>query len=152
VSGTVRARGPVGPDQAVLAATRRLIVLLALPMLMLLAVLTALQYRQRMAEAETELRLKLAQRALDLEQLVRPATDHVHDLRALMLANWHQPPDPGPALRQALGARLHRGKPDGWTLDSATDAEKARYGQVWWAAPDGSLMPEPWLKRAALFV
>jgi PAS domain S-box-containing protein len=146
------AAGPVGPDQAVLAATRRLIVLLALPMLLLLAVLTALQYRQRMAEAESALRLKLAQRALDLEQLVRPATDHVHDLRALMLAHWHQPPDPGPALRQALGERQHRGKPDGWTLDDATDADRARYGQVWWAAPDGSPPSDAWLRRAALFV
>ena len=96
----VSVTGAVGPDQAVLAATRRLIVLLALPMLLLLAVLTALQYGQRMDEAEAALRLRLAQRALDLEQLVRPATDHVHDLRALMLANWKSPPDPGPALRQ----------------------------------------------------
>jgi PAS domain S-box-containing protein len=152
VSRATRRAGPVGPDQAVLAATRRLIVLLALPMLLLLAVLTALQYRQRMHEAQTELRLKLAQRALDLEQLVRPATDHVHDLRALMLANWNSPPDPGPALQQALQPRLHRGRPDGWSLDQATDADKARYGQVWWAVPDGSPPPDVWLKRAALFV
>jgi PAS domain S-box-containing protein len=148
----LRSRGPMGPDQAVLAATRRLIVLLALPMLLLLAVLTALQYRQRMDEAESALRLRLAQRAQDLEQLVRPATDHVHDLRALMLSNWDAPPDPGPALRQALAPRQHRGRPDGWTLDNASDVERTRYGQVWWAALDGSTMPEPWLRRAALFV
>jgi PAS domain S-box-containing protein len=105
-----------------------------------------------MNQAETALRLRLAQRALDLEQLVRPATDHVHDLRALMLAHWFAPPDPGPALKQAMAPRLHRGRPDGWTLDAASDAQKTRYGQVWWAPPDGSPPPELWLRRAAAFV
>jgi hypothetical protein len=64
VTREVSGSGALGPDQAVLAATRRLIVLLALPMLLLLAVLTALQYRQRMAEAHAAQPLKLARRAV----------------------------------------------------------------------------------------
>jgi two-component system NtrC family sensor kinase len=140
------------PDQTVLAATRRLIWTLGLPVLILLAVLTALQYRQRMDEAEQAVLLRLEQRALDLEQLVRPAADHVQDLRALLLARWHDPPDPGPELREALRPRLHKGRPDGVTMDGAPDALRERHGQVWWAAPDGSPPPEDWLRRAARFV
>ncbi|WP_395703515.1 ATP-binding protein [Aquabacterium sp.] len=142
----------VPPDQAVLAATRRLIWSLGLPVLGLLAVLTALQYRQRMEEAEQSLQLRLAQHALDLEQLVRPAINHVHDLRALLVERWNDPPDPGPEVRQALGARLQQGRPDGVTMDRATAAQRQRYGQIWWAAPDGSGPPEDWLRRAVSFV
>ena len=140
------------PDQAVLAATQRLIWTLALPVLGLLAVLTALQYRQRLDEAEQAVLLRQEQRALDIEQLVRPAIDHVHDLRALLVDRWNDPPDPGPTLRQALKPHLHKGQPDGVTLDAAPAALRARYGQVWWAAPDGSPMPDIWLNRAAAFV
>ena len=142
----------VAPDQVVLAATRRLIWSLGLPMLGLLAVLTALQYRQRLDEAERSVLLRLEQRSLDIEQLVRPAIDHVHDLRALLVERWNDPPDPGPALRQALKPRLQNGRPDGVTMDAAPAALRARYGQVWWAAPDGSPPPDIWLQRAAAFV
>ncbi|HSW07980.1 MAG TPA: response regulator [Aquabacterium sp.] len=142
----------VAPDQAVLAATRRLIWSLGLPVLLLLAVLTALQYRQRLDEAERSVLLRLDQRALDLEQLVRPAMDHVHDLRVMLTEGWNDPPDAGPGLRQALQPRLQQGRPDGVSTDAATAAQRERYGQIWWAAPDGAPPSEPWLRRAAAFV
>jgi PAS domain S-box-containing protein len=149
---TERAQADPSPDQAVLAATQRLIWTLGLPVFLLLAVLTALQYRQRLDEAEQSLLLRQQQRALDIEQLVRPAIDHVHDLRALLVERWNDPPDAGPGLRQALKTRLHKGRPDGVTMDDAPAALRARYGQVWWAAPDGSPPPDIWLARAAAFV
>ncbi|WP_284615837.1 hybrid sensor histidine kinase/response regulator [Aquabacterium humicola] len=140
------------PDQRVLAAPRRLVWLLGLPLLVLLAVLSAVQYRQRIGAAEQALLLRLQQRAQELEQLARPAVDHVHDLRAMLQAQWHAPPDAGPALRQALSPRSFAGRPDGWSLDAAPAAARERFGQVWWAEPDGRPMPESWVQRAAAFV
>lgn len=87
---------PLAPDPALqqLAATRRLMAWFVAPMALLLVVLSALQYQQRMAEAEAALERAAQQRAQDLQLLARPAMDHVQDLRRLMEAVWEQPPDP----------------------------------------------------------
>lgn len=140
------------PGEEVLASVSRLLWALCLPMMCLLTALTTLQYQQRMAEAEQTISFLLDQRALDLDQLTRPAADHVDDLRALMLAQWRAPPDRGPALAQLLAPRQHRGRVDGYSLDQAEPARRDRYGQVWWAQPDGSPPPEHWLRRAVSFV
>ena len=140
------------PARRVLAAARRWMALLALPVLGLLAVLTTLQYRQGMQEAQRDLVHLAGRHAQDVRQLVQPAIDHVHDLRALLQAHWAAPPDAGPSLRQALQPRQAAGRPDGWSLDQASPALRERWGQVWWSTADGRPAPDAWLHRAAGFV
>ena len=140
------------PARRVLAAARCWMAALALPVLALLAVLTALQYRQAMQQAERELLHQAGRHAQTLRQLAQPAIDHVHDLRALLQVQWPAPPDAGPALRQALQPQRAAGQPDGWSLDQASTAQRERLGQVWWASSDGQPAPEAWLQRAAGFV
>ena len=41
---------------------------------------------------------------------------------------------------------------DGWSLDAAPEALRDRFGQVWWAPPDGHAPEMMWLRRAQLFV
>ena len=143
----------IGADPAIstLAATRRLIWLLVVPVLALLGVLTALQYWQHLREAESALSSAADDHAQDLATLARPAIDHVHDLQAMLESDWLAPPDAGPDLRQALSQRQVDGKPDGWTLDDAPEAARRRFGQVLWTEADGP-PPDIWLRRARAFV
>jgi len=140
------------PGAGTLRAARRLLWLLVVPVLGLLAVLTTLEYLQRMQDAERDLLRRAEERAQELEAVVRPAMAHVQDLRAWLEQRWHDAPDAGPVLRQALQPRLVAGRADGWSLDAANPAQRQRFGQVWWAEPDGR-EPEPaWLRRAQGFV
>ncbi len=140
------------PAAATLGATRRLMWLLVVPMLLLLAVLTLLQWRQLQADALAQLERRVDERAQELAALVRPAVEHVDDLRTMLETQWEAPPDAGPALRLALAPRLVHGRPDGWSLDGASPEQREQLGQVWWAPPDGSTPPEVWLRRAQAFV
>ena len=140
------------PGAGTLRAARRLLWALLVPVLLLLAVLTVLQYQQRMQDAERDLLRRAEERAQELEAVVRPAMAHVQDLRALMEQRWHDPPDGGPALRSALQPRQAGGRDDGWALDAAAPALRERFGQVWWAPPDGSAPDSTWLRRAQGFV
>src|SRR5882757_9462491 len=91
-----------GPGAATPKAAQRLLWLLVVPVLGLLGVLTAVEYLQRMDDAERELLRRAEERAQELEAVVRPAMAHVQDLRAMLESRWDDPPDSGPALRQAL--------------------------------------------------
>jgi PAS domain S-box-containing protein len=140
------------PAAGTLYAARRLMWVLVVPVLALLAVLSTLQYRQRLDEAERDLLRRAEERAQELESIARPAMAHVHDLRRMLEERWQNPPDSGATLRQALAARDDGGPRDGWTLDGAPLALRERLGQVWWAPADGH-EPEPlWLRRAQAFV
>lgn len=143
---------PAAQDPALqqLAATRRLMAWFVAPMALLLLVLSALQYQQRMAEAEAALERAAQQNAQDLQLLARPAMDHVQDLRRLMEAVWEQPPDPGPALAQALQPQQRAGQPDGVAITGHSAG--LQWGQVWWSASDGRPIEPLWLRRAAAFV
>lgn len=140
------------PGTGTLQTARRLLWWLGLPVLLLLGVLTALEYSQRLRDAERDLLRRTEERAQELDAVVRPAMAHVQDARALLELRWHDPPDSGPALRQALAARSAAGRPDGWSLDAAPAEVRRRFGQVWWAEADGRAPPELWLRRARLFV
>jgi PAS domain S-box-containing protein len=122
------------------------------PMLLLLLVLTMLQLRQLRADAQAQIERRVDERAQELAELVRPAVEHVNDLRVLLETQWDEPPDGGPALRGALLPRRAQGRADGWSIDPATPAQQDRFGQVWWAPPDGAPPPEVWLRRAQAFV
>jgi PAS domain S-box-containing protein len=142
------------PDSAsrLLAATRWLMWLLVVPVLALLAVLTWLQYRQGVADAERALLSQALVRAQELEAAARPAMSHVHDLRRLLEARWADPPDAGAELRLALKPRTIDGKVDGWSLDQASDDQRERWGQIWWAPADARVPDAAWLGRARQFV
>jgi PAS domain S-box-containing protein len=140
------------PGTGTLQAARRLLWLLAVPVLLLLGVLTALEYVQRMQDAERDLLRRAEERAQELESTVRPAMAHVQDLRTLLEQRWHEPPDSGPALRHALRPHIAGGQPDGWSLDAADAATREHFGQVWWADPAGREPEAAWLKRAQMFV
>jgi PAS domain S-box-containing protein len=143
----------VGPAAATLGATRRLMWLLVVPVLALLAVLSTLQYRERIAEAERDLLRRADERAQELEALSRPAMNHVQDLQRLLQQRWDDPPDSGNLLRDALAPRLQDGGlPDGWALDGAAEPLRQRLGQFWWAPPDGRAPEVVWLRRAQDFV
>jgi PAS domain S-box-containing protein len=138
-----------------LRTARRVVWWLVVPVVLLLVVLTLLQYHQRMADAERELRRRADERAQELGAIARPAASHVHDLRRLLEAHWHEPPDSGPALARALALRESAGQPDGWSLDGAGAEARQRWGQVWWAWPRGSETAPPdaiWLRRAEMFL
>nr|WP_316641122.1 ATP-binding protein [uncultured Roseateles sp.] len=135
-----------------LASTRRFMWLLAAPLLALLAVLMVTQFRQQHAAVQQGLERRSEAHARELSELVQPAVNHVRDLRRLMEQLWAQPPDHGPALRQALQARQHEGRPDGWTLDAADAATRERLGQLLWYQPDGSAPDAQLLKLAQSFV
>ena len=151
---------------ATLRSARRLVWWLVLPVMGLLAVLSVLQYQQRMGDAERELIRRADERAQELAAVARPAMDHVHDLRRTLQSRWHDPPDGGTGLQTALMARpvapgarpasaVGPGRPqafDGWSLDAAPEALRERFGQVWWAPPDGREPDALWLRRAQLFV
>jgi signal transduction histidine kinase len=133
-------------------AARRLVWLLVVPVLALLAVLTLLQYRQRLQDAERDLLRRSDERAQELDAIARPAMAHVHDLRRALEDRWSDPPDAGPALRQALAPRQAAGAPDGWSLDDAPEAARQRWGQVWWASLDRRPPDALWLRRAQAFL
>ena len=135
-----------------LRAVRRLLWLLVVPIMLLLAVLTVVQYWQRMEDAERDLARHAEERAQELEAIVRPAMAHVQDLRELMQSQWAAPPDRGSQLRQALNTHHAMGQPDGWSLDGAPAEVRERLGQVWWAEPDGREPDLQWLRRAQAFV
>ena len=140
------------PSQA-LRATRRAAWLIALPVLLLLAVLGVNEVRVRTDAAARDLQRRADERAQSLESIARPAMHYVLDLKRLLEQRWNDPPDPGPALRSALRPRLRDdGRPDGWSLDEAGQTTRERFGQVWWAPPDGAPPQEAWLRRAAMFV
>ena len=138
-------------------AARRLLWWMVVPVLALLAVLTLLQYRQRLADSERELQRRADERAQELEAIARPAMAHVHDLRRLLELNWAAPPDAGPALRNALSPRMlpppaAPGAVDGWSLDGAPETLRGQFGQVWWAPTDARPPDTLWLRRAELFL
>ena len=138
-------------------AARRLLWWMVVPVLALLAVLTFLQYGQRLADSERELQRRADEHAQELEAIARPAMAHVQDLRRLLELNWDNPPDSGPELGRALAARplpppAPAGAVDGWSLDAAPEALRTRYGQVWWAPLDARPPDALWLRRAELFL
>ncbi len=135
-----------------LRATRWLMWLLVVPVLALLAVLTWMQYRQGLQDAERALVAQSLVRAQELEAAARPAMAHVQDLRRLLEARWSDAADAGGELRAALQARQAGGRPDGWSLDAADALRQERFGQLWWAPPDGRAPEAAWLARARLFV
>ena len=134
----------------------------------LLAVLTLVQYQQRMKDAERDLLRRADERAQELAAVARPAMDHVHDLSRTLQARWADPPDGGGALAAALMPRAAAapagsaaasaassatpGGIDGWSLDDASAARRDRFGQVWWAPTDGRAPEALWLRRAQLFI
>ncbi len=150
------ARAPSGASAGTLRAARRFVWWLVVPVMALLAVLSLLQYRQRLDDAERALLRLASERAQELAAIASPAMAHVHDLRRLLESRWHDPPDGGPGLRDALRLRsvdgTAGGAPDGWSLDGAPDAARNRFGQFWWAAPEGAPPDATWLRRAQLFV
>jgi hypothetical protein len=146
---------------------RRLIRWLLVPILGLLAVLSVLQYRQGLDDAEGELRRRADERAQELLALAEPAVAHVHDMRRLLEEAWDVPPAAPAELRSAVkpwgtqpspGATHARVRaapptpkpPDGWTLDAATPAQQERYGQLWWGSSQGEPPSDLWLNRFAL--
>ena len=135
-----------------LSSARRLMWWLVVPVMALLAVLTLLQYQQRLGEAEREFLRRADERAQELAAIAAPAVAHVHDLRRMLQSRWHEPPDAGPALQEALATRSVQGVVDGWSLDAAPDAVRKRFGQVWWAPADGHGPDVQWLRRARMFV
>jgi len=158
---------------ATLRSARRLVWWLLVPVMALLAVLTLVQYQQRMTDAERELMRRAEERAQELAAVARPAMDHVHDLSRTLQARWNDPPDGGNALAAALvpqaaapapaasagtttsaasSTATPRGAIDGWSMDGAPAALRDRFGQVWWAATDGTAPDALWLRRAQLFV
>ena len=141
------------PDlSATLASGRWLIWLLAVPVLALLAFLMAAQVRQQRSAAESAIERRHEERVRTLHNLARPAIDHVHDLRVRMEQVWAHPPALDGALAEALKPRLLDGRPDGYTLDGATEPLRARYGQLLWYAPDGSAPAADQLRRAQAFL
>ncbi|HZF80248.1 MAG TPA: response regulator, partial [Rubrivivax sp.] len=131
----------------------RLMWMLVVPVLALLLVLSTLQYQERIADAERELLRRADERAQELDALARPAIAHVHDLRRLLEERWDDPPDSGPALRDALTPLLASdGSVDGWSLDGAPESARQRFGQVWWAPADGREPDQVWLRRAQSFI
>jgi PAS domain S-box-containing protein len=145
---------PAGSAAAgTLRASRRLVWLLVVPVLALLGVLSALQYQQRMADAERDPLRRADERAQELEAIARPAMSHVHDLRRALEDRWADPPDFGPALGAALSPqKLASGALDGWSLDGASEAVRARMGQFWWAPADRHRAETVWLRRAQAFL
>ena len=150
---------------ATLRSARRLVWWLLVPVMALLAVLTLVQYQQRMKDAERDLLRRADERAQELAAVARPAMDHVHDLRRTLQARWNDPPDGGGALAAAMVPRVAApagsaptsaptvpGDIDGWSLDDAPLALRDRFGQVWWAPTDRRAPDAMWLRRAQLFV
>jgi PAS domain S-box-containing protein len=134
-----------------LASTRRLAAWLLVPVLVLLVILSILQLRQSVHDAERESERQVDAYAQELALLATPAVMHIRDLRATMEAAWDAPPDPGPALAQALHPAPAASGTDGLSLDDATPAQRAAWGQVWWAEPGVPAPPADWTRRAAVF-
>ncbi len=139
-------------EAGTLQAARRLVWLLVVPVLALLAVLSLLQYQQRMVDAKRDLLRRAGERAQELDALARPAMHHVHDLLRLLVIHWDQPSDAGPRLSAALSPLQVAGAIDGYSLDSAPQALRSQFGQVWWAPPDRRPPETLWLRRAQAFV
>jgi PAS domain S-box-containing protein len=134
------------------ASARRLVRLLVVPVLVLLVVLSLLQFQQRLADAKRGLLRQADARAQELDTLARPAVHHVHDLKRLLELNWDQPPDNGPLLANALTPHRIAGAIDGWSLDAAPEVLRAQLGQLWWATPERMPPQTTWLRRAQSFV
>jgi signal transduction histidine kinase len=125
---------------------------LLVPVLALLAVLSFLQYTQLIREAERDLLRQAAARAQDVQAITLPARRHVLDLVRLLQDHWDSPSSEAVALRKAVKPfKMPKGQADGWTLDDASPDQRDRFGQLWWAPPDGMPPSTEWLGRAALF-
>lgn len=152
----MNAQAEGGASAGTLRAARRFVWWLVVPVMALLAVLSLLQYAQRIEDAERDLLRQANERAQELAAIASPAMAHVHDLRRTLESRWSDPPDGGPDLMAALGVRTLDGSVggvrDGWSLDDAPLAQRQRFGQFWWAASDGSGPDSLWLRRAQLFV
>jgi len=136
-----------------LASTRRLAAWLLVPVLALLAILSILQLRQSVHDAERESERQVDAYAQELALLATPAVMHIRDLRSVMEAAWDAPPDPGPALADAMrpAPAASSTDSDGLSLDGATAAQRDAWGQVWWAEPGVPMPPVAWTRRAAVF-
>jgi signal transduction histidine kinase/CheY-like chemotaxis protein len=135
-------------------AARRLMWWLVVPVLALLAVLTVVQYQQRIQDVERSLSHRADERAQELQALARPAVDHISDLSRLLVLNWDDAPAVPPDMPAAFRPLRDPQQPqliDGWVLDEASPAQRERFGQIWWGSIQGDVPTERWLQRAALF-
>jgi two-component system NtrC family sensor kinase len=135
-----------------LSNARRFVWWLVVPVMALLAVLTLLQYRQRIDDVERDLQRQANEHAQELAAIASPAMAHVHDLRKALESRWNDPPDGGTDLLSALTERRLAGAADGWSLDQAPLPARSRFGQFWWAPEDGRKPDTVWLRRAQLFL
>ena len=140
------------PGVTTLRATRRLLWLLVVPVLGLLGVLTALEYVQRLDDAERDLLRRAGERAQELEAVVRPAMAHVQDLRSLLESRWDDPPDGGSALRRALQRHASADAADGWSLDGADEAAARAFRPGLVGRARRARARRAWLRRAQMFV
>ena len=135
-----------------LSTARRFVWWLVVPVMALLAVLTLLQYGQRIDDAERDLQRQANEHAQELAAIAGPAMAHVHDLRKTLEARWNDPPDGGSDLLGAMTERRLAGAADGWSLDQAPLPQRSRFGQFWWAPVDGQKPDTLWLRRAQMFL
>ena len=87
---------------ATLRSVRSVVWWLVVPVMVLLAVLTLLQYWQRLGDAERELLRRADERAQELAAIARPAAAHVQDLRRTLELRWNDPPDGEDLQRHAV--------------------------------------------------
>ncbi len=145
-------RFPASTPSGTLSNARRFVWWLVVPVMALLAVLTLLQYGQRIDDAERDLQRQANEHAQELAAIASPAMAHVHDLRKALESRWNDPPDGGTDLLSALTERRLAGAADGWSLDQAPLPARSRFGQFWWAPLDGRKPDTEWLRRAQMFL
>jgi len=149
-------QGSTGASGGTLRAARRFVWWLVVPVMALLAVLTLLQYAQRLQDAERDLLRQANERAQELAAIAGPAMAHVHDLRRTLESRWDDPPEGGPDLPLALSPRPMDAATgpvvDGWSLDLASQPARNRFGQFWWASADGRAPDVLWVRRAQMFL
>ena len=145
-------RPAAGTPAGTLSTARRFVWWLVVPVMALLALLTLLQYAQRIDDAERDLQRQANEHAQELAGIASPAMAHVHDLRKALESRWSDPPDGGSDLLSALSERRLAGVADGWSLDQASLPIRSRFGQFWWAPEDGRKPDPVWLRRAQMFL
>ena len=115
---------------------RGLLWLVALPVFVLLAMLTAWQAHSGWNAAVADLERTIVRPHAELQALVRSVEDHLTDLRQQAQSDLLAAPrEPDVALNESVQPWQAGGPVEGWTLDGMPSLMRAGLGQLIWPDP-----------------
>jgi PAS domain S-box-containing protein len=136
VAASVTERLPSVQDGGLTRRARWLLLGLTLPLVIVVLVLAAFQYREQRQQVLQDLATAGGAHAVALNTVGKLANDHVAQMRAWSEGYLTSPPSATSNLRQHFTPRLLNGRPDGYTLDAVPADKRPLIGQLLWFTGD----------------